>query len=57
MKQNENIQNYKKPVHAGRGHGAKGEIPTKISTGARDPVAHDAAINAHCFEPVSCFLC
>src|SRR5271155_5302249 len=29
MKQNENEQNYKKPVHAGRGRETKWEIPVK----------------------------
>jgi hypothetical protein len=57
MKQNENIQNYKKPVHTGRGHEAKREIPTNILTGAGGSMAHDATINGHCFELVSCFLC
>jgi hypothetical protein len=57
MKQNENIQNYKKPVHAGRGHEAKWEIPTNISTGAGGSMARDATINNHCLELVSCFLC
>jgi len=30
MKQNENEQNYKKTVHAGRGRETKWEIPAKI---------------------------
>jgi hypothetical protein len=30
MKQNENEQNYKKTVHAGRGRETKWEIPDKL---------------------------